>query len=80
MNLIFIVIFTLNIFKCSLSYECPENDKCEIWLSIKENLTMSWRKESVYAKDGALYSFDEHWSNATKKVSATTFSLKAREM
>lgn len=41
---------------------------------------MSWRKESVYAKDGALYSFDEHWSNATKKVSATTFSLKAREM
>ena len=69
MNLIFIAIFTLNIFKCSFSYKCSANEKCEIWLNIEEKLTMTWGKIRVYAKDGTLYKFDEHWSNATTKVS-----------
>ena len=30
---------------------------------------MTWGKIRVYAKDGTLYKFDEHWSNATTKVS-----------
>ena len=69
MKLIFTIIFTLNILKYSFSYECPANDKCEIWLNIEEKLTMTWGKIRVYAKDGALYKFDEHWSNATTIVS-----------
>ena len=69
MKLIFTIIFTLNILKYSFSYECPANDKCEIWLNIEEKLTMTWDKIRVYAKDGALYKFDEHWSNATTIVS-----------
>ena len=80
MNLIFTIIFAFNIFKYSFSYECPANGNCEIWLSIEEKLTMTWGKVRVYAKGGTLYKFDEHWSNATTKVSTTTFSLKAWEM
>ena len=69
MNLILTIAFTSHIFKYSFSYECPANGECEIWLSIEEKLTMTWGKIRVYAKDGTLYKFDEHWSNATTKVS-----------
>ena len=80
MYLIFTITFAFNVFKYSFSYECPANGNCEIWLSIEEKLTMTWGKVRVYAKGGTLYKFDEHWSNATTKVSTTTFSLKAWEM
>ena len=69
MNLILTIAFTSHIFKYSFSYECPANGECEIWLSIEEKLTMTWGKTRVCAKDGTLYKFDEHWSNAMTKVS-----------
>ena len=67
MNLILTIAFTSHIFKYSFSYECPANGECEIWLSIEEKLTMTWGKTRVCAKDGTLYKFDEHWSNAMTK-------------
>ena len=54
--------------------ECPpENDKCEFWLVIKEQLTMVQNKQKVlvYANKGKLHRYDEHPNNYTIKVSQT---------
>ena len=55
----------------SLKYrECePTASKCVFWLVIKQQLTMIFRGDLVYAHKGKLYLYNEHPSNYTTEVS-----------
>ena len=54
--------------------ECePTNEKCEFWLVIKQQLTMIYKKDLVYAHEGKLYLYNEHPSDYKTEVGSYYF-------
>ena len=49
--------------------ECaPSGDVCEYWLTVQEQLTMTWKATRVHAVNGKLYKHNEVPSNSTTTV------------
>ena len=60
---VFMVTLTHGYKECS-----PSEDVCEFWLTVEEQLTMTWKRTRVHAVNGVLYKYDEMPSNSTITV------------
>ena len=72
MTLFFALAVALQTVKYGAPYECVSNQRCEIWLLVQEQLTMTFGDEKgtipVVAENGNLYKYNDKWRNATTKV------------